>query len=144
MQDSLLKIPLQANFLLFQQFSAKLFLYAHAVEPPRMVISQQQPPPYNSQCLISLKCSFTIYLTSPSRSPPYNSHFFALPWVAVVGRLHCGWKTVILTVILNRLTPQAKKIITEELAQVIWLCLMVFWFSKDDSTGHSERKKMKR
>ena len=35
------------------------------VEPPRTVTSQQQPPPYNSQCLISLKCSSTIYLTSP-------------------------------------------------------------------------------
>ena len=59
------------------------------VEPPRTVKSQQQPPPYNGQCLISPKCSFTIYLTSPQQSPPYNSHFFADPWAAVVGRLHC-------------------------------------------------------
>ena len=23
---------------------------------------------------------------------------------------------------------------------MVWACLKVFWFSKDDSTGHSERK----
>ena len=37
----------------------------YTVEPPRTVTSQQQPPPYNSQFLISPKYSFTIYLTSP-------------------------------------------------------------------------------
>ena len=32
------------------------------VQPPWTVISQWQPPPYNSQILISPKCSFAIYL----------------------------------------------------------------------------------
>ena len=27
---------------------------------------------------------------------------------------------------------------------MIWPCLKVFWFSKDNPTGHSERKKKKR
>ena len=27
---------------------------------------------------------------------------------------------------------------------IIWPCLKVFWFSKDNPTGHSERKKKKR
>ena len=37
----------------------------NTVEPPQTVTSQQQTPPYNSQFSVSLKCSFTIYLTSP-------------------------------------------------------------------------------
>ena len=28
--------------------------------------------------------------------------------------------------------------------KVVWLCINVFWFSKDNSTGHSEWKKKKR
>ena len=32
-------------------------VYGSTVEPPRTVTSQQQPPPYNSQHLISPKCS---------------------------------------------------------------------------------------
>ena len=27
---------------------------------------------------------------------------------------------------------------------MVWPCLKVFWFSKDNPTGHSERKKKKR
>ena len=27
---------------------------------------------------------------------------------------------------------------------MVWPCLKVFWFSKDNPTGHSERKKTKR
>ena len=27
---------------------------------------------------------------------------------------------------------------------MVWLCLNVFWFSKDNPTGHSERQKKKR
>ena len=41
------------------------FLFDTTVETPLTVTSQQQPPPYNSQFLISPKFSFTIYLTSP-------------------------------------------------------------------------------
>ena len=29
-------------------------------------------------------------------------------------------------------------------AKMVWPCLKVFWFSKDNATGHSERKKKKR
>ena len=29
-------------------------------------------------------------------------------------------------------------------AKMVWLCFKVFWFSKDNPTGHSERKKKKR
>ena len=29
-------------------------------------------------------------------------------------------------------------------AKMVWPCLKVFWFSKDNPTGHSERKKKKR
>ena len=32
----------------------------------------------------------------------------------------------------------------ETKAKVVWPCLKVFWFSKDNPTGHSERKKKKR
>ena len=28
-------------------------------------------------------------------------------------------------------------------AMMFWSCFMVFWFSKDNSTGHSERKKQR-
>ena len=28
--------------------------------------------------------------------------------------------------------------------KMVWPCLKVFWFSKDNPTGHSERKKKKR
>ena len=28
-------------------------------------------------------------------------------------------------------------------AKMVWPCLKVFWFSKDNPTGHSERKKKK-
>ena len=27
---------------------------------------------------------------------------------------------------------------------MVWLCLKIFWFTKDNPTGHSERKKKKR
>ena len=30
------------------------------------------------------------------------------------------------------------------IAKMVWPCLKVFWFSKDNPTGHSERKKKKR
>ena len=30
------------------------------------------------------------------------------------------------------------------LAKMVWPCFEVFWFSKDNPTGHSERKKKKR
>ena len=46
-----------------------------AVEPPGRVTSPQQPPPFNSQFLISPKCSFTINLTSPKWSPPTKTLF---------------------------------------------------------------------
>ena len=29
-------------------------------------------------------------------------------------------------------------------AKMVWPCLKVFWFSKDNPTGHSDRKKKKR
>ena len=29
-------------------------------------------------------------------------------------------------------------------AKIVWPCLKVFWFSKDNPTGHSERKKKTR
>ena len=29
-------------------------------------------------------------------------------------------------------------------AKMVWPCLKVFWFSKDNPTGHSERKQKKR
>ena len=32
----------------------------------------------------------------------------------------------------------------ETKAKMVWPCLKVFWFSKDNPTGHSERKKKKR
>ena len=32
----------------------------------------------------------------------------------------------------------------ETKAKIVWPCLKVFWFSKDNPTGHSERKKKKR
>ena len=32
----------------------------------------------------------------------------------------------------------------ERKAKMVWPCLKVFWFSKDNPTGHSERKKKKR
>ena len=32
----------------------------------------------------------------------------------------------------------------ETITKVVWSCLKVFWFSEDNSTGHSERKKRKR
>ena len=32
----------------------------------------------------------------------------------------------------------------ETKAKMVWPCLEVFWFSKDNPTGHSERKKKKR
>ena len=32
---------------------------------------------------------FYYYLTSSLQFPPFNSHFFAVPWVAVVWRLNC-------------------------------------------------------
>ena len=32
----------------------------------------------------------------------------------------------------------------EAKAKMVWPCLKVFWFSKDNPTGHSERKKKKR
>ena len=28
-------------------------------------------------------------------------------------------------------------------AKMVWSCLKVFWFSKDDPTGHNDRKKKK-
>ena len=31
----------------------------------------------------------------------------------------------------------------ETKAKMVWPCLKVFWFSKDNPTGHSERKKKK-
>ena len=55
-----------------------------------MATSQQQPPLYNSQFSISPKSSFTIYLTTPQWSPPYNSQIYVILWVAVVERLHCN------------------------------------------------------
>ena len=60
------------------------------VEPPQMVTSQQRPPPYYSQFLLSPKCCFTIYLTSPQHLPPYSSHCYTTPLVAVVERFHCN------------------------------------------------------
>ena len=33
---------------------------------------------------------------------------------------------------------------TETKAKMVWPCLKVFWFSKDNPTGHSERKKKKK
>lgn len=60
------------------------------VESRRMITSQQQPHyisiwqlnmfkllPYNNQFIISSQYSFTIYLTSPQQSSPYN--IFDLP-----------------------------------------------------------------
>ena len=32
----------------------------------------------------------------------------------------------------------------ETKAKMVWPCLKVFWFSKDNPTGHSDRKKKKR
>ena len=32
----------------------------------------------------------------------------------------------------------------ETKAKMVWPCLKVFWYSKDNPTGHSERKKKKR
>ena len=32
----------------------------------------------------------------------------------------------------------------ETKTKMVWPCLKVFWFSKDNPTGHSERKKKKR
>ena len=32
----------------------------------------------------------------------------------------------------------------ETKAKMVWPCLKVFWFSKDNSTGHNESKKKKR
>ena len=32
----------------------------------------------------------------------------------------------------------------ESEAKMVWPCYNVFWFSKDNPTGHSERKKKKR
>ena len=32
----------------------------------------------------------------------------------------------------------------EAKAKLVWPCLKVFWFSKDNPTGHSDRKKKKR
>ena len=32
----------------------------------------------------------------------------------------------------------------ETKAKMVWPCLKVFWFSKDNPSGHSERKKKKR
>ena len=32
----------------------------------------------------------------------------------------------------------------ETKAKMVWPCLKVFWFSKDNPTGHSERKNKKR
>ena len=41
----------------------------------------------------------------------------------------------------NRRTPDAGQ---EAKAKMVWPCFKVFWFSKDNPTGHSERKKKKR
>ena len=41
----------------------------------------------------------------------------------------------------NMTTPDPGQ---ETKAKMVWPCLKVFWFSKDNPTGHSERKKKKR
>ena len=41
----------------------------------------------------------------------------------------------------NMTTPDPGQ---ETKAKIVWPCLKVFWFSKDNPTGHSERKKKKR
>ena len=41
----------------------------------------------------------------------------------------------------NMTTPDPGQ---ETKAKMVWPCLKVFWFSKDNPTGHNERKKKKR
>ena len=37
------------------------------------------------------------------------------------------------------------ELLTQEMeAKMVWPCFKVFWFSKDNPTGHSERKKKKK
>ena len=42
----------------------------------------------------------------------------------------------------KRLSRRA--MLSETKAKMVWPCLKVFWFSKDNPTGHSERKNKKR
>ena len=48
---------------------------------------------------------------------------------------------IIICIYILLLTPDPGQ---ETKAKMVWSCLKVFWFSKDNPTGHSERKKKKR